>query len=257
MPRTEAFDKSLKIFRQDLRDTILKKVSKLSLDKAEEAVDIFVKTAKETLIRNSNPSPESKGVVDKIAKSIHKVPIHRNISGEKIISGYRAIIPMDAEGLVMFLEYGTGLVGKNNPHPQTDIRKVYPEEKYMGVWRYAVNERNYKTIKFRNKYNRVVDATVPCYVERNGYKGFIFRKQGNHYIDAEDEVFSNEPITTRFHWVRASKNGRNKAYVRYNHKKTKTYAQKSQYVFSRGIKPVKFIYTAKHRVMEFIRNNKK
>lgn len=80
-----------------------------------------------------------------------------NIRYEKTKSGYRVVVSNDAEGIMTFLEYGTGILGKNNQNPNAST---------IG-WDYAVNEADYKTMP-------------------SGDRGWLFKGTGENYIAPTD-----------------------------------------------------------------------
>ena len=254
MARDDRFNKAINIFRKELKEKINAKILEAGEEKTLNLANTFAYVSKNKL-NSANPAPESKGLIEEIKNSITVEKIRQKLNEDKKATvGYGIKIPIDKEGLVMFLEYGTGILGENNKHPQTDVLNMDIRGLSFSVWKYAVNKNNYKTVKIRNRYNKLEDKMVPCYITRNGKLGFVFKKHEGKYIDANDEVFFNEPYKTKYSWVKGytDKNGRVvKPYIRY-HKDIRTYNRIQQYVFSQGIKPVRFIYDAKQTVWDMI-----
>ena len=261
MARNEAFERALKIFKKDFSELVNNKLVGIGNDMSFLVAEGFVNNARNNLDR-ATPAPESAHLIEEIKQSISISPVERKKDGEKITVGHKVNIPIDNEGLVMFLEYGTGLVGDRNKHPQTDALKAYSGGRVMN-WKYAVNKDKYRPVKMRNKFNRQVDVNLPYYTERDGKKGFVFIKQPNRYIDSNDTVFMNNPYTSKYSWVRGyevkNKDGevirRVRPYVRYN-VKPKTHYYKREYVFSEGLKPTRFIYDAKLQTIQALNNIK-
>ena len=126
-------------------------------------------------------------------------------------------IPEDPEGLVMFLEYGTGLDGDMSGHPEG--------------WAYAVNEKDYVTYGGREGF--VFDKTpkdYTPYIDENDVVGLTETK----VFESERELVK---VTSPRYKVRAY-------YRKRPHgAKTFTYKRKrDNKVFSSGLVATKFIY---------------
>lgn len=77
----------------------------------------------------------------------------------------KVIVKDNYENIMEFLEFGTGLLGKENPHN----RAVYRS------WRYAIHENEYK--------------------HHDGKKGFIFILKDGYYLAENDEqITSVKPV---------------------------------------------------------------
>lgn len=72
----------------------------------------------------------------------------------------RVVVKDNYEGIMEFLEFGTGLLGKQNPHNRASSRG----------WEYAIHEQEYKN--------------------HNGNRGFIFILKDGYYLAQNDEVLS-------------------------------------------------------------------
>ena len=256
MARNADFAKALKKFRRDLEQSINEKALRRGYETSYDVAERFVEFAKKNL-DNAKPTPESQHLVDQIKDSIEvenfsmtgRTLSRRN--GEnpdkpRFQTGAVVRVPIDKDGLVMFLEYGTGLKGKREPHPESVDSKF---DGFKVGWKYAVNLNNYKTVTLRDDKNKPTQVTQPCYITRNGKRGFVFKKRDASYIDKEDVLFKNE-YTSQYRWVKGytDKNGRVvKAFTRRN-KNPRTYTSKTTYVLSTGITPVRFIYDAKQEI---------
>jgi hypothetical protein len=251
------FQKKLDIFRKDLFKTINTELLRIGEDKSKEYADKFVELAKANLDR-ATPSPESQPLVDEIKNNMRVVKDKRKIDGgERATVGHNVLIPMDPQGLTLFLEYGTGLIGKHNKHPQTDILKMYSGGLFMD-WKYAINDNTKKVIKRRGLFAKQKEMTIDWYVEMFGGRGFVFRKNKNSYVDADDKEFHNK-TSNRIRWIKEYKRKDGtvvKAHKRYNVKQ-KNFESKGTYVFSEGIKPVRFIYDAKLAIINEIKSKLK
>lgn len=253
--------------RKNLSQTIHERLIERGEVISKDGADEFIEEMRNNLDR-ATPALESQGMIEAIKNSFYSKKVKRKIDG-KTIEGYNVHIPIDRNGLVMYLEYGTGLAGKNNKHPHKDFKKLdlsmfSPNigKKQLVGWEYAVNYGESRVMWVRNeKYNKLTQMRVPYYTSmyEGGPEGFIFKKKPNSYIDANDVVFQNQ-YKTKYSWVKGYtiKSGKNagktvKPYTRY-HKDARTYTSKSQYVFSEGLKSVHFIYDAKHSVFNKIKN---
>lgn len=232
-----------KKLRRQIEEYVNERALKIGREKSKEVAELFQKTARETLLSNSNASPESEHLIQSIANSITVEEDTRTLSRRtgtgsknKVETGYVVRVPIDREGLVVFLEYGTGLEGLRDQHEEVKLGSVN--------WEYANR---------RNEVNPITGQ--PHYITRDGKRGFVFRDKLNNYIDANDVKFHNQyTITER--WVKGyvrSDGTIVKPYKRHL-KNPKLITRKKTYVLSSGIKPVRFIYKAKQEVRYAINN---
>lgn len=261
MPRNEDFAAALKKFRRDFEENINERALRRGEEISEQIAQKFVGLVKSNLDR-ADPAPESKGIIESIKESIHYDKTSRALSRRqsykgkypKVAEGYVAYIPVDKEGMVMFLEYGTGLKGKENPHPESVEAEV---EGFKIGWRYAVHLNESRPVTHSNRFGKKITENLPYYVNLFGKKGFVFKKKNNNYIDREDIVFKSEK-KVKYNWVKGyvRKDGtRVKPYTRYS-KKGRTITSKTQYVLSSGIKPTRFVYDAKQEIKRLINEGK-
>lgn len=210
MAKDKYFNTSSTKFQESLSRYIENKFGKVSEDISNKMANAFVKRAKQTLIENATPYKEkSADIVRKLSKHISKTKKDGRVAVR---------VNPDREGLYMFLEYGTGLVGASNPHPQA---------KRIG-WKYAKNQDRYETID--NKF------------------GFIYNYNPIRYIDAEDKF-----IVKVYSGVKkyvSKKTGETKVYGPYdNYRRTVK-------ILSSGLKPVRYIYNTRVKMNRLIRNSK-
>lgn len=211
MAKNDVFDFSSSKTQKQLDNFIRSNLKKISKSLTNNMVDAFIKRARMNLILNTNHDSNSSNLVNTVANNIVKV--------KKKKYTYVKIKP-DYEGLYMFLEYGTGLVGKENPHPESS--KI--------SWEYAVNESNYTTIINKN--------------------GFIFKDRKDNYIDKDDYR-----LIKRYSGVKkytSKKTGEIKVYGPY--KLNKPIITNS--ILSSGLKPVRYIYETKRDMKRLIKENK-
>lgn len=231
MARTKEFEASMKKFKDDFSKALISKIRDESSKIGERVANAFVESARNKLETRATPKGSSKQLIDNIKRSMYYVKLNDNT--------YSVRIPMDSEGLVMFLEYGTGLQGTFEPHPEAgDIG-----------WNYAVNG-----IK---------------YINYGGKRGFIFKEKdsGNgkrgmrlsQYLDENDiaGLYERREYVSDTQWVKGytRKDGTVvKRYVRTRPKeKTNLYYQfKPNRIFSQGLKPVRFIYDTKQQILELL-----
>ena len=144
-------------------------------------------------------------------------------------AGYISVLA-DPEGLNMFLEFGTGIVGLGQPH----------EEAGLYGWKYANN-----LLKYRSHGGARAGS---------GKLGWFFSSTNGTYIDANDEhpVIAYKQIesleTVRPHI-------RNGIPVSgYNRKKRirSVYKKKTNSVFTQGLRPIRYFYRTKEEIREVI-----
>jgi hypothetical protein len=202
------FDRQLKEVRKELKEFIQEQVS-LGEELQYKIAITFRDRARERLIKGNNAIPSQQAFISKLANYIYV---------RKQAGGYAVVVQMDKEGLLMFLEYGTGLAGKNNPHPEAGE---------IG-WVYAINERNEN-----------------IYKETERGKGWFWRPQGdkNRYIDENDYVyeyqrsFAKEGTKPTDYRVDPPRGG--------GLWQTDRNVGDARVVFSQGIKPIRYFYLTK------------
>lgn len=255
MDRHPQFKTALGDFNRRLFKQINREMIDYGQKKSKEIAEEFVKIAKMNL-EKATPAPGSEHFISEIASRIKIKKRFRKSykKGKKInqhLVAHTINIPIDKQGLVMYLEYGTGIKGLRDQHEEAKKRTLYGAPIKQKVrWEYAVNRHEYRTVMLKNRYNQRVKVTQPCYFVKDNHLGFVFKKRKDSYIDADDIQFHNE-LQVKASWVKGyvDKNGRVvPAYPRY-HKDLRTYTTKNTYVFSQGLTPVRFIYNAKKEIM--------
>jgi len=203
----------------DLRKEIKRKISstadRFANSLSKTASEVFVNNAKQRLI---------KGVVGSNMANVDEVLNNITSTSETESNEYLYTISVkqDSEGLAMFLEYGTGILGSQKPHPEADdVGWIYKTRLLQG--------RPYK----KHSGSRFVG------LEKEGW--FFSSKKGT-FISSRDEhpVLTMKEKTLTEHIE--SKDG--KVYdrtrrVRYGR------GVKENTVFSQGIYPVRYFYNTK------------
>lgn len=261
-----------KKFRRDLDKVINEKILRLGEDVSDAVAYNFVRVAQSKLERYGSQNAEdanSYSKIQQISDSIELVDETKRTltSGnryKKTKTGTTVRIPIDKDKLVLFLEYGTGLEGKNDPH----------EEANRFGWGYAINDN---TVKVTNtKYRSFVTNWYPS-IEGNGFykRGFVF-KYKNQYLDKNDYIFKNKyseikdiVIKEKFisvpQTIMHSKLGKEytrRAYSYLRKLRPDQYITsrieieregKNEYVVSSGLKPARFIYDTKTQIRQILR----
>lgn len=156
MPKTDLYVSGLK----ELKKTIKNRISELqNLEDTltEKICATFVKRARNRLFQNSNT--QQQGLIQSLLGNIYY---------RKTKNGSQIVVRNDEEGLMMFLEYGTGLQGEAYKHPQSQN---------IG-WEYAMNVSDYKSF--------------------NDKLGWFFQDKGNNYIDNSDIVIEKKTTNSVF-----------------------------------------------------------
>ena len=193
----------------------------------------------------------SKNIVRRIVDSIH-------------CDEYQCFVPIDKDGIVLYLEYGTGLTGEK-------LSNGYGEKH---GWNYAVNRLNYKALseykpyrkprKHSSNTNRTYNASI-------GKLGYVFTKDRNSYITKDD--VDPMPFVSISRYKYKDKGWRyTKGYFRKNGTKVRGYRSKirrkysgesvvykydytNRYLltWSQGIKPIMFIHRTKECLKSVLR----
>lgn len=149
MAKNTEFLNSLQNFRNKIKAKI-EQFNQLEDELPRRMCEVFVKRARQRLLQNANTDQ-----IDLIMSLLG------NIYYRKGRNGYQVIIRQDPEGLMMFLEYGTGLIGEADPHPESGE---------VG-WEYAVN----------------ASSNSKAYRSVNGRFGWFFRTDSDEtYIEKTD-----------------------------------------------------------------------
>lgn len=223
MSRDETFEASMKKAVGRIRYLIRTKSRNLENEVSLRICECFVKRARARLLQRATPATaESEAQVLELAYSIRTrmLPDGR---------GYSVRIPADREGLFMFLEFGTGLVGEGQAHP---------EASNIG-WEYGVNRENYISGGWIFNPN----PNIPYRFTSKGEMTYNMRglepvgeETGFAYIDQNDHYPMRENKKVK------SKKG-----------KVYTYVRERNRVFSRGLVPTRYIYDTKQDIKNFYR----
>jgi hypothetical protein len=259
---------ALKRTRRAIEQEINERALRLGEEASDTISQLMVEYCRNLLIQRAEPAPQSMGTISMIAESIHTEKASGNEEGgravfnstknnKKRFGGRVMKVPMDKNKLVMFLEYGTGLEGQSNPHPDASS---------FG-WEYAINDGKVKEVNKKYGYiendklkARKIFRNQEWYVDKFGRRGFIFRYRGKEYLDSKDIVFKNTynedgPAEGSYalKYIQPKK-GKQKPYWRRNRVIEGLDATKKMYAFSSGLKPLRFIYdTRKNGLPEIIK----
>ena len=229
MPRKSTSYRDFDIFQKKLEQYINKNIKDMISGLPDEVGETFVKRAQDRLDRFAD-SESMDGNSASIVKSLKdNITYTKGSEDESSSQGYIEIKD-DSQHLMMFLEYGTGIAGSYNEHPEA--RK--------SGWLYAVNPTHYKRVKG---------------LKYNGY-GWFFNKSADSFIGKDDitnMVISHKTFQEVKGYIR--KNGSYvKPYVRQIKTKPDRIVDKA--VLTQGIKPVRFIYDTKKEILNFLKDNK-
>lgn len=227
MSKDADFSKSMKKFRDNLRYFIKHQTEKVAETTSTEVAKAFVRVAQDTLVERATPSPESKSLVNSLKSNI---------------SSYKNTVSVetDPEGLMLFLEYGTGLTGRNN-----NTAEGLNDASAVG-WNYAsrLNEGRYVRMK------------------KTGNLGWIFERKDDHYVDSDDWII---PKTSKFQvserervrwYFRIGKDGKRHLVKSYTRKRRKPKYRNKNLVFTTGLKPTRYIFDTKQKIRSFIDLNR-
>lgn len=220
---------NFKKFRRQIEAVVNERANRIANQVSAEIVDIFAQQAKLRLEKASKDfSPESAHIISSLQDNIfvekQDLSSVNKTTGKKKERIYASVrIKKDPQNLLMYLEYGTGLVGEKNSHPEAG--KV--------GWEYALNRENYKTLPYSNTG-----------------QGWFFTKKPNSIILKNDIPIHSYVKTERIvkHQIITIKKGKNagKTYERNQPYVKRTKSSRS--VFSEGIKPIRFIYDTKQEI---------
>ena len=214
MAQNQIFQNSLNTVKKQIRSFIDKAQKDMTEEISKLVAYTFRDVARRRLIKTNNAISQQQAVIKNVAQSIM---VRKYKSGYKIVLSRQT----DPEGLLMFLEFGTGLVGKENPHSWAG-----------GIgWQYAINEENYKT-------------------RSNGKEGWFWRPQGDNtkYIDKDDMV-ENYKRTYNAYRLKPEhpRYGRTTKFW-----ETHRFTGNPRVVFSSGIKPLRFLYRTRLDIIKAI-----
>ena len=218
MAKNADFQNSLNRLRKNLTATIAERATRIADVVAKTATEVFVNNARVHLDDATPKDAESASMIETVKSNIYS----SKSASDK--ASYIVSVESDPEGLNMFLEFGTGLVGSTGGHPEAN----------KFGWKYAVNKDKY--------------------IYKNGKAGWFFVKY-NNYLDRDDEnpVIVKRTYVSETQWVSShTRNGKPvQRYVRRRPRGAVTKTSEKQYdywVFSQGLYPVRYFYKAKQEV---------
>jgi len=224
------FNESLRKARDKVYYLINRKLKRFENILVVKICECFAYRAGQRLRLNATPYGDSEEQIDALAESITVRPLDDGSCS--------VVIPVDQEGLFMFLEFGTGLVGEADKHEEADE---------VG-WEYGMH---------RDRYVRGGWFFKRENSQRT--KGESYEETHKAYVDMSDEY----PVVEQRHKVYVSERGKVKGYTRKDGRYVRSYTRKranpkvSEYdyqvvhknsVFSRGLKPTRYIYNTKQEI---------
>ena len=220
-----------KKMEQLLSESISRRADTLLFGISEKATEVFVNNLKVRIDERATPKDGySRSLLEEVKNNI-TAETERTETANYTNKIY---IKPDREGLVSFLEFGTGLVGYQNPHKQA--------HKYG--WEYAINASNYRYRRYR-----------PDGIVRPN-AGWFFR-YGDSYLDVNDEypINKTDKFVPEKQWVR-TKSPRYKVFGysrRFRGKQSEKVPQDKNSAFSEGLKPLRFFYDTKNEFNRIFR----
>lgn len=215
MARNAKFEESLKKLRRSLERTVDYRAQEICRKASENIAMTFSEVASKRLKEGATPFDAiSRAKVDSIANSFVEYQTGKTV----IVS-----LPIDQDGLALFLEYGTGLLGEQNNDALASFSGKMTNSDKVG-WSYAINRHKYKTLP------------------SSGKLGWFFTKKPDSYISVGDTVIerAGNMIVTKMQFVepkRKTKTGKKyKPYFRLMRYKK---AKKSS-VFTQGLIPIRY-----------------
>ena len=219
------FDK----FRRELYAVVNERANRIANEVSAEVVKVFVNRAKDRLEKAKRDfTPESASMISSVKDNIY-YESEPYFTKSKTTGKFKEVtrsyvrVRNDPQNLLMFLEYGTGLEGEVNPHP---------ESTKIG-WNYAINKTKYKRLPSREK-------------DMFGGEGWFFTRKPNSVLTRKDSTVHRYAVDeiVVYEQTITTKNGL--VYTRRQpyHKKRKG----SFSAFTSGIKPVRFIYNTKQEL---------
>lgn len=198
----------------------------------------------------------SKRIVDELVNSIHYK------EAETYLDPYfETIVPVDENGIMLYLEYGTGLKGEKNSNG-------YGES---NGWNYAINRDDYRSVADFNPYKKNSGIWNPDYDPIVHKLGFVFTPDKDTFI-TKDDVYPVKFISRKFYQYKDKRWRYTKSYVRKdgtkvrgyrakiknkNAGKTKVYeydyTDRYKFAWSEGIKPIAFVGRTKKLLKKYIR----
>lgn len=116
-------------FQNVMYKSINTRLNKYGGDLVDELADSTAEGVKTRFSKRAEPKDgTSQALLNEIVYSVHT---EKDESGEGKFKN-RVKVPLDRQHLVLYLEYGTGIKGENDPHPESNDRYTN--------WNYDVNK---------------------------------------------------------------------------------------------------------------------
>ena len=223
MSQTDSFSK----FRRQIVAVVNERANRIANRVSAKVVETFAERAKQRIEKAAQDfTPESASIINSLKDNIYvekeDLSSVNKITGKTKERVYASVrIKRDPQNLLMFLEYGTGMAGSYNEHP---------EAASVG-WKYAIHPESF----------RHADKLIPNLMYNK--MGWFFKKKPMSVLtkhDKENIVVSHKGFQEVKPYIRNGKPV--KGYVR----RVKTKPDRIiNAVFTQGIKPVRFIYDTK------------
>ena len=210
------FRTSIEALRKHISRTVSDRAERIASEVTRSATEIFVNNAKKYLDESTPKDENSARLIEDIKNNIYS---SKSSSSDH---SYNVTIEADPEGLVLFLEYGTGLMGLAYGHENDDLVK----------WNYASNLG--------------ASHGADRYVSHNGSIGWFFSSKRGTYIDKNDESPVEVYRPTR-EWFDVRSYERNGHIVRSHKRRYRRWTNvkiRPESVFTEGLKPIRYIYRA-------------
>ena len=241
MSRNAEFEESLRKTRRRVYYLLDEKARQFEDEIGERLCKCFVKRARERLLRDATPKDEqSMQQLSALANSID----YRKLNN----GAYSVKIPADEEGLFLYLEYGTGIMGEQFPHPEAG---TVTKNSAIG-WNYNSNKESIRTSTgawFFKRDNNYVDSL-------DKYPTVSKWGKSAHRIDADKNY-----IYVDSYWRTNKKTGKRTS-VQSSIRKYKgndnrpAYRERYDTVKSWGLLGTRYIYNTKQEIKEIFRTLK-
>lgn len=201
--------------RDVLVDWVQKNTAKLQEDVLNEVAETFCYRVKRRIRSASyQMAPDSRPAIENIANSVFFKKARKN--------GKTAHVDVDKKNYeeFLFLEFGTGLKGKENPHPDASA---------VG-WKYATGKDNYFRAYKRPNYGKLL--------------GWSFE-----LTDKSRKLVTKDDITMKSMYSKYKYETKQGEVTKYYKRGTRS---RRNWVHTSGIKPVRAFYNTKREFKRFL-----
>ena len=218
--------------RRQIEAIVSEKANRIANEMSSKIVDVFVNRAKARLDRfaddesmNGESASIVRGLKDNIYTEGWSIPVGDKVKVYNIVR-----VKRDPQNLLMFLEYGTGVAGFYDNHPEAG----------KNGWIYWTNPKHYK---------RPIYAIND--LRYDGY-GWFFNKKPFSFVGRND----HENVVFKYRY-KQDVEGYEKTLKSGKKVKVRPYTRKIRYapdkvvdnaVFTQGIKPVRFLYDTRQEI---------